>query len=67
MITTATDGRGLFAVDSWAKEQNCHVMEPERIKGVSGKLLEGETIWMRCPWAVSGLPPEGVLLGEARD
>ena len=67
VITTATDGRGLFAVDSWAKEQNCHVMEPERIKGVSGKLLEGETIWMRCPWAVSGLQPEGVLLGEARD
>jgi len=65
VITTATDGRGLFAVDSWAKEQNCHVMEPERIKGVSGKLLEGETIWMRCPWAVSGLQPEGVLLGEA--
>ena len=67
VITTATDGRGLFAVDSWAKEQNCHVMEPERIKGVSGKLLEGETIWMRCPWAVSGLQPEGVLLGEAGD
>ena len=22
---------------------------------------------MRCPWAVSGLQPEGVLLGEARD
>ena len=32
VITTATDGRGLFAVDSWAKEQNCHVMEPERIR-----------------------------------
>ena len=67
VITTATDGRGLFAVDSWAKEQNCHVMEPERIKGVSGKLLEGETIWRRGPWAVSGLQPEGVLLGEAGD
>ena len=33
----------------------------------SERLLEGETIWMRCPWAVSGLQPEGVLLGEARD
>ena len=66
VITTATDGRGLFAVDSWAKEQNCHVMEPERIKGVSGKLLEGETIWMRCPWAVSGLQPgkRGIVMGR---
>ena len=33
----------------------------------SERLLEGETIWMRCPWAVSGLQPEGVLLGEAGD
>ena len=32
VITTATDGRGVFAVDEWARRQNCAVAEPERIK-----------------------------------
>ena len=32
VITTATDVNGLFAVDLWAKAQNCAVLEPERIK-----------------------------------
>ena len=42
VITTATDAHGLFAVDEWARHQNCRVLEPERIKTVSGKLLAGE-------------------------
>ncbi len=37
VITTATDAHGIFAVDEWAKHQNCMVLEPERIKLVSGK------------------------------
>ena len=41
VITTATDVNGLFAVDLWAKAQNCAVLEPERIKRVSGALLPG--------------------------
>ena len=32
VITTATDANGVFAVDEWAKHQNCTVLEPERIK-----------------------------------
>ena len=32
VITTATDAHGIFAVDEWAKHQNCMVLEPERIK-----------------------------------
>ena len=32
VITTATDIEGVFAVDEWAKAQNCHVLEPGRIK-----------------------------------
>ena len=38
VITTATDAHGIFAADEWAKHQNCIVLEPERIKLVSGKL-----------------------------
>ncbi len=32
VITTATDAHGIFAVDEWAKHQNCTVLEAERIK-----------------------------------
>ena len=31
VITTATDVEGVFAVDEWAKAQNCHVLEPEPV------------------------------------
>ena len=44
VITTATDANGVFAVDEWAKHQNCTVLEPERIKLVSGALLAGKTV-----------------------
>ena len=44
VITTATDANGVFAVDEWARHQNCAVLEPERIKLVSGALLAGKTV-----------------------
>ena len=47
VITTATDAHGIFAVDEWAKHQNCMVLEPERIKLVSGKLLAGQPVYYR--------------------
>ena len=31
VITTATDANGVFAVDEWARHQNCAVLEPGRI------------------------------------
>ena len=64
VITTATDGRGLFAVDSWAKTQGCLVKEPERIKWVSSNVLDGKPIQLRCPWPISGEKPEEVSLME---
>ena len=36
VITTATDGRGAFAVDTWAKAHRCTVHEVDRIKYISG-------------------------------
>ena len=43
VITTATDGRAVFAVDSWAKSHECVVFDPENIKYISGALLRGDT------------------------
>ena len=60
VITTATDANGVFAVDEWAKRQNCAVLEPERIKLVSGALLAGETVQYASDWPVAGTPPAGL-------
>ena len=60
VIPTATDANGVFAVDEWAKRQNCAVAEPERIRCVSGALLAGQSVCYAADWAVSGTPPAGV-------
>ncbi len=67
VITTATDGRGVFAVDEWAKRQNCAVAEPERIRYVSGALLAGRSVCYAADWAVSGTQPAGVEPAVATD
>lgn len=67
VITTATDANGVFAVDEWAKHQNCAVLEPERIKLVSGKLLAGETVHFASGWPITGQAPAGVTAGDAPD
>lgn len=51
-------------MDSWAKTQGCLVKEPERIKWVSSKVLDGKPIQLRCPWPISGEKPEEVSLTE---
>lgn len=67
VITTATDVNGLFAVDEWARRQNCAVPDPRGIKAVSGKLLDGGTVRIRSRWPVEGTPPERVALTEESD
>lgn len=61
VITTATDVNGVFAVDEWAKRQNCHVENPDRIKVVSSALLHGKAISVRCMTDIKGQPPAGVI------
>ncbi len=41
ILTTATDGRGLFAVDTWATRQGLPILNPKAIKRVSSRLLDG--------------------------
>ena len=62
VITTATDLRKVFAVDVWARHNNCAVLNPERIKTVSGKLLSGEEISLRSALPLEGKCPEGVRI-----
>jgi len=65
VITTATDVNGLFAVDLWAKAQNCTVLEPERIKNISGALLAGRTVRYYSQWPVAGEAPASVEKADA--
>lgn len=61
IITTATDGGGLFAIDSWAARQGLHIVNPERIKRVSAHLLSGETVAFRSLFPVAGALPDGFV------
>ncbi|MBE6908504.1 MAG: cobalamin biosynthesis protein CbiG [Ruminococcaceae bacterium] len=61
-ITTATDAGGVFAVDEWARVQDCAVVGVERIKTVSAALLAGERVIVRSAFPISSEPPEGVEL-----
>ena len=65
VITTATDAHGIFAVDEWAKHQNCMVLEPERIKLVSGKLLAGQPVYYWADFLITGTAPAGLCPAEA--
>lgn len=67
VITTATDINGVFAVDEWAKHQNCAILEPERIKDVSGGLLHGEMKTLRSHWPIAGALPDGLMMTKAEE
>ena len=64
VLTTATDVNSVFAVDEWAKRQNCRILNPERIKTVSAKLLAGGTVTVQSAWPIAGQPPRNVHQGE---
>ena len=66
VLTTATDVNSVFAVDEWAKRQNCLVLNPERIKTVSAKLLAGGTVRVQSSWPIAGQPPRNVCQTEDR-
>lgn len=64
VITTATDTRGLFAVDEWAKRQNCAVQDTKKIKLVSGRLLAGKPVRVSSDFPIAGELPAGVISAE---
>lgn len=65
VVTTATDLHGLFAVDDWARTQNLRVVEPERIRTVSAKVLAGGTLHLYSRFPIEGTPPDEVELLSA--
>lgn len=68
VVTTATDGRGLFAVDDWATRQGLRVANPGRIKAVSARLLAGQQIRLASDFPIAGpLPPGVVYASEGWD
>ena len=53
VVTTATDVRGVFAIDEWAARCGLVIANPQLIKRVSGALLEGGRVGVRVGRQVS--------------
>lgn len=64
VITTATDIRGVFAVDDWARKNGCLVANPEVIQEISGRLLDAREVGLFSRFAIQGNLPAGVKTGE---
>lgn len=60
VITTATDVRGVFAFDDWARRMNCAVENTDRIRLVSAALLAGDPVTYHSDYAIAGKTPSGV-------
>ncbi len=65
VVTTATDINGVFAVDEWARRQDCVVIHTSEIKRVSSKLLDGGTVRLFTAFPIAGNPPDGVEIADA--
>ena len=70
VITTATDGRGLFAVDVFATENGLQISDRVLAKQISARILAGETLKI-CFEEAPGIPAdsneivsEGKVLSE---
>ena len=64
VLTTATDVRGLWAVDDWAARRGLKVADPARIKEVSGALLAGKQVRLHAEVPLSGELPAGVVAAD---
>lgn len=60
VVTTATDVRGVFAVDSWAREQQLMIGEKELVKEISARLLRGEPVGFCSDYPWQGPLPGGL-------
>ena len=67
VITTATDVAGVFAFDEWARSQRCKVINPERIKEASSRLLAGMQVSLWSDVPVVGAIPRGVVAAATRE
>ncbi len=65
VITTATDLNSVFAVDLWAEKQGLFIVNPERIKWVSSRLLDGQPLKLQSSFLISDKLPVGLTVGTA--
>lgn len=64
-VSTATDVRGLLAVDEWAAGQGLRLLEWDVAKEVSARLLAGEPVGFASDVPVAGELPAGLVRGAA--
>lgn len=63
VITTATDGHGVFAIDTWTVKNQCSILDISKIKHISSALLRGEKVGFVSDYPVEGAFPEGIDFG----
>ncbi len=61
VVTTATDLEGKFAVDVFAKKNNCHIFRMKEAKEVSAALLAGEKVGFFSEFPCEGELPDGLV------
>ncbi len=62
-LTTATDVRGLPALDEWATQNGFAIANPERVKPLAARLLQGETLSLFSVFPLEMPLPSGLVLG----
>lgn len=67
VVTTGTDVHGVLALDAWASEQNMEILNPEKIKGLSARLLRGDTITVFSDVPIQGPVPGEIVLTQVPD
>lgn len=65
VVTTATDINGVFAVDTFAKKNGCHISDMKYAKEASARLLAGKPVGFASDFSWEGQLPVG-LTAEGR-
>lgn len=64
VVTTATDLNDVFAVDVWAKKNDCTIFDISKIKNISSAILRGEEVGFVSDFEIFGDLPKGLCFGE---
>lgn len=65
VITTATDVNGLFAVDEWAVNAGCRIVDASKIKHISAAVLRYETVGFYSEFETEGELPIELTLQDS--
>lgn len=67
VITTATDVRGITAVDAWAADRGLKITSRHLAKQVSAALLEGKPVGFYSDFSLAEPMPDGYVWGKHQD